>query len=77
MSCVAFAAFKRVNMSFTGTGSVPIDVPIPGIQTPSVPSGPRTWSEKSLLAKFWTYRLAAYLLLNVVDDPAWLALVFC
>ena len=77
MYCVAFASSQRVNMTFTGTGPVPIAVSIPDIQTPSAPSRPRTWSEKSLVAQFWTYRLAAYLLLNVVDDPAWLALVFC
>lgn len=77
MYCVAFASLKRVNMTFIGTGSVQIAVPALDIQIPSAPSRPRTWSEKSLVAQFWTYRLAAYLLLNVVDDPAWLALVFC
>ena len=74
MYFVALTSLKRVNMTFTGTGSVQIAVPIQDIQTPP---WPQTWSEKSLVAQFWTYRLAAYLLLNVVDDPAWLALVFC
>ncbi len=27
--------------------------------------------------EFWAYRTSSYLLLNVVEDPAWLALVFC
>ena len=28
-------------------------------------------------AHYWLYRIAAYLLINVIDDPAWLALIFC
>ena len=28
-------------------------------------------------AQFWLYRFGGYLLLNVIDDPAWLALMFC
>lgn len=28
-------------------------------------------------AELWLYRIGGYLLLNVVDDPAWLALMFC
>jgi hypothetical protein len=31
----------------------------------------------SLSIHFWIYRFGSYLLLNVVDDPALLALVFC
>lgn len=27
--------------------------------------------------EFWFYRVGAYLLTNVLDDPAWLALMFC
>jgi hypothetical protein len=27
--------------------------------------------------EFWVYRISAYLLINVIDDPAWLALIFC
>ena len=27
--------------------------------------------------EFWFYRVGAYLLVNVLDDPAWLALMFC
>ena len=27
--------------------------------------------------EFWFYRVGAYLLINVLDDPAWLALMFC
>ncbi|MDD2808170.1 hypothetical protein [Rhodoferax sp.] len=27
--------------------------------------------------EFWSYRVGAYLLLHVLDDPAWLALMFC
>jgi hypothetical protein len=28
-------------------------------------------------AQWWTYRLGAFVVLNVLDDPAWLALIFC
>lgn len=28
-------------------------------------------------AKVWLYRASAYLLLNFVDDPVWLGLIFC
>lgn len=27
--------------------------------------------------ELWIYRISAYLLINVIDDPAWLALMFC
>jgi hypothetical protein len=36
-----------------------------------------TLADTGALAHFWIYRLGSYLLLNVVDDPALLALVFC
>ena len=29
------------------------------------------------VAQFWLYRIGAYLLINVIDDPAWLAMMFC
>lgn len=28
-------------------------------------------------AQYWAYRAGGFLLLNVLDDPAWLALIFC
>jgi len=28
-------------------------------------------------AQLWVYRIGGYLLINVIDDPAWLALMFC
>lgn len=28
-------------------------------------------------AEFWAYRLGVFVILNVLDDPAWLALIFC
>jgi hypothetical protein len=27
--------------------------------------------------QWWTYQIGGYLLLHVLDDPAWLALMFC
>ena len=28
-------------------------------------------------AELWLYRVCGYLLINLIDDPAWLALMFC
>jgi hypothetical protein len=28
-------------------------------------------------AQYWAYRLGGFVVLNVLDDPAWLALIFC
>ena len=30
-----------------------------------------------LAGEFWFYRVGGFVLLNVLDDPAWLALMFC
>ena len=30
-----------------------------------------------LHAEYWTYRLGGFVVLNLLDDPAWLALIFC
>lgn len=27
--------------------------------------------------QLWMYRVGVYVVLNLVDDPAWLALIFC
>lgn len=27
--------------------------------------------------EFWFYRVGGFVLLNVLDEPAWLALMFC
>jgi hypothetical protein len=29
------------------------------------------------LARYWACRLGGFIVLNVLDDPAWLALMFC
>jgi hypothetical protein len=34
-------------------------------------------SESQIQVKVWFYRAGSYLLINFVDDPAWLALIFC
>ena len=36
-----------------------------------------TWSGAWHRLHWFNYRLGTYLLLHVVDDPAWLALIFC
>ncbi len=33
--------------------------------------------DKLIGVRLWLYRLGGYLLINFVDDPAWLALMFC
>ena len=38
---------------------------------------PLTSFELQDCAEFWFYRIGGYLLINVLDDPAWLALMFC
>jgi len=35
-----------------------------------------TWTPQDQLT-FWFYRVGAYVLLNLLDEPAWLALIFC
>ncbi len=34
------------------------------------------WTPQDQLL-YWCYRVGGYLLLNVLDEPAWLALMFC
>jgi hypothetical protein len=34
-------------------------------------------SVSSVRIQLWLYRIGGYLLINVMDDPAWLALMFC
>ena len=36
-----------------------------------------TWPGLKVHAELWLYRIGGYLLINVIDDPAWLALMFC
>lgn len=38
---------------------------------------PTTWAEALPLGEYLSYRVGAYLLLNVVEDPAWLAWALC
>jgi len=38
---------------------------------------PLTSSELLAQIEYWLYRSGNYVLLNFVDDPAWLALMFC
>ncbi len=35
------------------------------------------WSEFNFRLEFWAYRIGIYLLLSFMDDPAWLAFIFC
>ncbi len=41
----------------------------------SHPTG--TWPEVKIRTWLWVYRVGGFLLINVIDDPAWLALMFC
>jgi len=27
--------------------------------------------------QYWAYRVGGYVMLNLMDDPAWLAMMFC
>ena len=36
-----------------------------------------TGSRWLLAAHYWSFRMGAFVVLNVLDDPAWLALIFC
>lgn len=38
---------------------------------------PMNWTEFSAQLEFWALRIGSYLLLSFMDDPAWLALMFC
>jgi hypothetical protein len=35
------------------------------------------WSELMASSEFWIYRVGGYVVLNILDEPAWLALMFC
>ncbi len=35
------------------------------------------WPERLDLLQGWTYRFGIYGAINLLDDPAWLALMFC
>ncbi|MDO8329303.1 MAG: hypothetical protein Q7T36_02400 [Fluviicoccus sp.] len=41
------------------------------------PHQARTWPGVKIRTQLWVYRVGGYLLINVIDDPAWLALMFC
>jgi hypothetical protein len=36
-----------------------------------------SWAERLTLLKLWGYRIGVYTAIAVLDDPAWLALMFC
>lgn len=36
-----------------------------------------TWKELSSNLEFWSIRIGSFLLLSFLDDPAWLAMIFC
>jgi len=36
-----------------------------------------SFNELLFSARLWTYQLSSYAILNLLDDPAWLALMFC
>ena len=35
------------------------------------------WPERRELLHAWVYRFVIYAALNFIDEPAWLALIFC
>lgn len=38
---------------------------------------PSSWADAAQLGEYLSYRVGVYLVLNVVEDPAWLAWAFC
>ena len=36
-----------------------------------------TWTDSFETLQEWVYRAGGFVVLNVLDDPAWLALMFC
>lgn len=44
--------------------------------TTDIAYGTSPWTRQDQLL-YWSYRIGGYLLLNVLDEPAWLALMFC
>ena len=36
-----------------------------------------SWTELSFLLELWGYRISTYVLLSTIDDPAWMAMMFC
>jgi hypothetical protein len=35
------------------------------------------WTDMTAVFEFWTYRFGGFVVQHVLDDPAWLALMFC
>ncbi len=35
------------------------------------------WTPLKNRAEIWAYRVGIFVLINFIDDPAWLALMFC
>ena len=35
------------------------------------------WPERRELLHAWVYRFGIYAALNIIDEPVWLALIFC
>ena len=35
------------------------------------------WNDFSFRLEFWGYRIGSYVVLTFIDDPAWLAFMFC
>jgi hypothetical protein len=36
-----------------------------------------SWNEISADLEYWSIRIGSFLLLSFLDDPAWLAMMFC
>ncbi len=44
--------------------------------TPATENAVTPWTRQDQLT-LWFYRAGSYMLLNLLDEPAWLALFFC
>lgn len=39
--------------------------------------GELNWPQRAQALRLWTYRFGIYAAINLLDEPAWLALMFC
>jgi len=54
---------------------MPLTLPSPRAQLDYWRSLP--WPQRMELLRLWGHRVGMYTVLNLLDDPAWLALMFC